>query len=50
MIDNEIKFGNMDDGAPLRISTQKKPGPNSFHFFQRKREKEWIACFVWLGG
>lgn len=55
MIDNDIKFGHMEDGAPLRIAAQKRPGPNPFPFFQRpffqrKREKEWITCFVRLKG
>ena len=44
MIDNDIKLGHMEDGAPLRIAAQKRPNP--FPFFQRKREKEWITSFV----
>ena len=34
MIDNDIKFDNMEDGA-LRISAQKRSGPNPFPFSQR---------------
>ena len=35
MIDNDIKFGHMEDGAPLRIAAQKRPGPNPFPFFSK---------------